>query len=268
MPTTRRNLVRILLCLCSVLMAGAACAQGFSALVSPPRIEDNAKAGATYRNVIEISNVSGQAAHYAVKTADWTLKADSTVVFSDALSTGSCRPWVGIEAPDIHVAANGKRRYRFEVAVPADAPNGECRFAIMIEGDPEPTKDAVALPVSGRIGVIIYLTVGDAVAKLDVVGRKVQAVDGRDVPVLSVRNSGGAHGRLQGFIDGKDASGRSYSFVPATLPILAGETYDIALTPQGDNDDAPAPAIVYPLQLKGHLDSGAQRIDIEATFQK
>jgi hypothetical protein len=237
-------------------------------LVSPPRIEDNAKSGETYRNVIEITNVSDKAAHYAVKTADWALQADNTVQFSEALTPGSCRPWVGVETAELNMGPNAKKRYRFEVAVPADAPSGECRFAIMIEGDPESVAGSVAIPVSGRIGVIVYLTLGDAAAQLTVVGQKLQTVDGQLLPVLSVRNAGNAHARLQGFVDGRDESGKTYAFSPSTLPILPGETRDIPLTPQGDSEDAPAPLLAYPLQLKGRLDWGKQHLDIETTLSR
>src|SRR3546814_5169384 len=75
----------------------------------------------------EITNVSAGAAHFTVQTADWTFEPDATVEFSDALAPGSCRPWVGLEAAEINLAPNAKRRYRFEVRVPTDAPAGECR---------------------------------------------------------------------------------------------------------------------------------------------
>lgn len=265
---THRAVIRIALILSCLPFPNTVFAQGFSALVSPPRIEDSAKAGSTYRNIIEITNVSASAAHFAVRTADWTLQPDAAVLFSDVLATNSCRPWVGIEAPEINIGANAKRRYRFEVAVPADAPSSECRFAIMIEGDPETLKGDVSIPVSGRIGVIVYLAIGETAAKLALAGQSVKAVDGHDVPVLSVHNTGNAHGRLEGFINGTDASGKGYAFAPNSLPILPGETRDIALVPVADDSDAPAPALAYPVQLKGRLDSGSQHLDIEATFTK
>jgi hypothetical protein len=268
MMLTQNHLRRILVVALCCLAPGLAWGQGFSALVSPPRIEDSVKSGETYRNVIEITNVSDTAAHYTVKTADWTLQADDTVQFSEALAPGSCRPWVGLEAGELNMAANGKKRYRFEVAVPVDAPSGECRFAIMIEGDPESVDGGVAIPVSGRIGVIVYLTLGDAAAQLAIVDQKLRTVDGRLLPVLSVRNNGNAHARLQGFVDGKDGSGKTFAFAPSTLPILPGETREIPLTPQGDSEDAPAPTLTYPLQLKGRLDWGKQHLDIETTLSR
>ena len=264
---TTRNTLRFLLAACA-LFAPTAFAQGFSAVVSPPRFEDGAKPGTTYRNVVQIDNVSNESAHFTVKSADWTLLPDGGVQFSDALATDSCRPWVGIEAADITLPANGKRRYRFEVQVPADAPRRECRFALLIEGDPEAMKGGVAIPVSGRIGVIVYLSIGDAAPRLAVTGQRVAKVDGRDVPVLQVRNDGDAHGRLEGFVDGIDADGRRYAFAPSTLPIMAGETRDIALEPQADDPKSRPPALEFPVKLQGRLDSGAQRIDIAATVAR
>jgi hypothetical protein len=262
-----RNTIRLLLAACA-LSASAVSAQGFSAVVSPPRFEDSAKPGTTYRNVVEIDNVSNESAHFIVKTADWTLLPDGGVQFADALAADSCRPWVGIEAADLTLAANGKRRYRFEVQVPADATRRECRFALLIEGDPEPVKNGIAIPVSGRIGVIVYLSIGDAAPHLEVTGQRVAKVYGQDVPVLQVRNDGVAHGRLQGFVDGTDANGRRYAFAPSTSPIMPGETRDIALQPQADDPKSPPPTLEFPVKLQGRLDSGTQRIDIAATVAR
>src|SRR3546814_2260001 len=112
----------------------------------------------------EITNVSAGATHFTVQTADWTFEPDATVEFSDALAPGSCRPWVGLEAAEINLAPNEKRRYRFEVRVPADAPAGECRFAIMIEGAPQIVPGGAAVPVSGRIGVTVSLALDNGSA--------------------------------------------------------------------------------------------------------
>lgn len=251
--------------LAGLLLPAAVFAQGFSVLVSPPRFEDTAKPGQTYRNVIEITNVSTASSRYRLHTADWELDAAGSAIFSDALAPGSCRPWVGIEAAELTVAANAKRRYRFEVAVPADAPAGECRFAIVLEGEPELVPGRISMPIAGRIGVIVYLAIGDAAPRLEIVGQQVREVDGRRLPVLQVRNRGNAHGRLAGLVDGTDASGGRYSFAPSNLPILAGETRAIVLTPEADNAAAAAPELSYPLTIAGRLDSGTQRLDLDVT---
>jgi fimbrial chaperone protein len=260
--------VRAVAATCGLLLSITASAQGFSALVTPPRFEDAVKPGTTYRNVIEITNVSDRPARYRLQTADWTLDENASAVFSAELAPGSCRPWVGIEAPEITVAPKARRRYRFEVVVPADAPSGECRFAIMIEGEPSTVSGPLAVPVSGRIGVIVYVGVGDAAPRLDVVASRAHEVDGRVVPVLRVRNGGNAHGRLDGLVDGRDAGGRRYAFAPSNQPILPGETRDIVLTPQSDSTDAAAPTLAFPVTIRGELDTGAQRLAVDSTITR
>ena len=63
-------------------------AQGFAALISPPRFEVAAKPGKTLRNVIEVSNRSTATAKYLIHTADWTLSPDFSVSFHDDLQPG------------------------------------------------------------------------------------------------------------------------------------------------------------------------------------
>src|SRR5450432_4420137 len=179
-----------------VLFCAAAHAQGFAAQVSPPRFELTARPGKTVRSVIEVSNRSTTPGRYLVHTADWTLSPDFTVNFHDDLQPGSCRPWVAIERPEVVVPGGGTLRYRFEATVPANAPAGECRFAVMIEGA-EPSiarTKGLDMPVTGRIGVIVYLTVGDGAPTLELLGPKVTTLNGQQVPTLRVHNSGTAHG--------------------------------------------------------------------------
>jgi fimbrial chaperone protein len=260
--------LRCVLALIVLSLMPTVSAQEFAVVVTPPRFEDRAKAGAIYRNVIEINNTSAKTARYTVQTADWTLDAQGAPVFSQALSKDSCRPWVGMEAGDISVKENGKRRYRFEVAIPAGAARGECRFAIMIEGEPQPPRGDVPLPVSGRIGVIVYLAIGDAAPKLEVLDTRSADIQGQTLPVLKVRNLGDMHGRLDGYLAGVDAKGNRIVLVPDNSPILVGTTRDIPLYPQAEDSSPQASAIVYPLRIKGRLDSGSQRLDIETTLHR
>lgn len=253
--------------LLALTLAGAAAAQEFSVLVSPPRYEAQVKAGETWRNVLEITNVSGNGVRLGVRTADWVLKPDGSVDFLYPLQPDSCRPWVGLEASEVQLPANGKRRYRFEVAIPADAPPGECRFALMLEGDPQAVRGS-AVPIAGRIGVITYLAVGGAAPELAVADTLVALADGRRLPALQVRNDGNAHGRLEGLVDGTDASGKRYAFAPSGLPILPGETRTITLTPQGDTPDAPPPTLAFPVRLQGALESAGGRLDVDGVFDE
>src|ERR1700688_4637103 len=127
-PTVPASLFGILFSV-GILLSASVHAQGFAALVSPPRFELATRPGKTLRSVIEVSNRSTTPGRYLIHTADWTLSPDFTVNFHDELQTDSCRPWVAIEPPEVVVPGNGILRYRFEVSVPADAPAGECRVA-------------------------------------------------------------------------------------------------------------------------------------------
>jgi hypothetical protein len=219
------------------------------------------------RQVIEITNRSNSPARFRVHTSDFVLGADYGLTFHDELLKDSCRPWVAIERPLVTLPAGGTIRYRFEVQVPQDAPDGECRFAIMIEGDePSVTKaGAVQLPIVGRIGVIVYVTVGAAAPQIEFFGPRVITFDGRQVPALRVHNSGTAHTRMSGFLSGTDATGRKFDFTPSDLPVLPGEDREVALTPS--TSDNPAPTLTFPVAVRGTLEWSDQRTELDEHFK-
>src|SRR5580692_3896571 len=262
-----RRSLSVLLCLFGLVSAARVQAQGFAALVSPPRFELATKPGKTLRGVIEISNRSTTPGRYVIHTADWTLSRDFSVSFQDDLQPDSCRPWVALERPNVEILGGGTMRYRFEVNVPADAAPGECRFAVMIEGA-EPSiarSNGVNMPVTGRIGVIVYLTVGNGSPTLEVLGPKIATLNGQQVPTLRVHNSGTAHGRMTGFLTGRDAKGISYDFTPADFPILPHEEREVFLTPSTTKDDHPT--LTFPVTVKGTLEWDKKRTELNQRFE-
>jgi len=263
-----RKFVLGLVCVLSVAstaVTGDAHAQGFTAAISPPRFEIAAKPGERVRQVMEITNPNNQSVRFRFKTADWVLDADGGLTFFDELRPGSCRPWIAIEAREITVGASGKYRYRFEVAVPEGAASGECRFVMLVEGDDQTVKAGdLTFPVSGRIGVIVYVVIGDAAPKLDLIGTRVRTINGATVPVVDIRNAGNAHGRVSGFLSGTDSSGKKFDFDPATLPILPGELRGIVLSPTTGRDEPIT--IAYPVTIRGTLEWGDKSIPFEQRF--
>ncbi|MEP7044599.1 MAG: hypothetical protein ABI843_16150 [Dokdonella sp.] len=256
-----------LIAVASTLVAPSASAQGFSAVVSPPRFESTAKAGTTYRDVIEISNVSTQPSPLTVKTADWHLDASDAAVFTDDLATDSCRPWVAIERKELTLGANGKYRFRFEVTVPPATADRECRFALMFEGASQQVDaQGLKLPVSGRIGVVVYLAVGNVASDLQLKGYGSQSVNERKLPSLRIANRGTAHGRLDGFVEGTDADGGTWTLVPSTLPILPGEERDVALSFDEGNNGKKKSEPHYPLKLHGTVYDGHREIVVDTSF--
>jgi P pilus assembly chaperone PapD len=244
-------------------------AQDFAAVVSPPRFEIRAEPGQRVRQVVEITNAGPRPSRYHLRTADWTLGADGGVTFSEDLTPDSCRSWAAIERREIEVPGGGRYRYRFEVQAPPDATRGECRFALMIEGDPQAvqTGNGLPVPVSGRIGVIVYVTVGEAAADLQIADASVTDTTGGTVPALTVHNAGNAHARLNGFLSGTDARGRRLEFFPSTLPILPGETRLIPLTASIGPDAVTD--LAFPVRVAGIVEWGdGRRIEIDQLFTR
>ncbi|MDP8985686.1 MAG: hypothetical protein M3N97_11750 [Pseudomonadota bacterium] len=250
-----------------VLLGASAHSQGFAAQVSPPRFELAARPGKTVRSVIEVNNRSTTPGRYLIHTADWSLSPDFVVDFHDDLQPGSCRPWVAIERPEVVVPGSGILRYRFEVSVPADAPTGECRFAVMIEGaDPSIARsNGMNLPVTGRIGVMVYVNVGDAVPDLELLGPKSATLNGQRIPILRMHNAGEAHGRVSGFLTGTDADGVKYDFTPSDFPILPHEEREVFLTPSTATDEHPT--LAFPVRVKGTLEWGDRKTELDQLFE-
>ena len=253
--------------LVGIAMSQPVGAQGFAALVSPPRFELATPPGRVLRSVVEVSNRSTAPARYLFHTADWTFAPDFSVNFHDDLQPSSCRPWVAIERPEAVVPGGGTLRYRFEVHVPADAPAGECRFAVMIEGaEPSIARSAgLDMPVTGRIGVIVYLTIGDGAPDLEVFGPTIATLNGQRIPTLRMHNSGEAHGRVSGFLTGTDANGIKYDFTPSDFPILPHEEREVFLTPSTATDERPT--LAFPVTVKGTLEWGEHKTQLDQRFE-
>jgi len=255
--------------LCAMAALGAtplAQAQGFAAYITPPRFEVSVAPGANLRQVLEIQHVGQQKGNYRITTNDWVLLPDNSVTFSEELAADSCRPWVAIERRELTIEPGARYRYRFEITPPPGTPPRECRFALMVEGlDPARVQGAFNFPVGGRIGVIVYAAIGGAAPQLEITATRVATVNGKPTAVVEVRNRGNAHGRLEGFVNGTDASGARFEMSPADLPILPGETRSVAIGAVVE-DGKPAPEIRFPLVIKGSLEWGKNRLPLDASF--
>lgn len=242
----------------------------FAAAVTPPRFEIGVEPGQVSRQVMELTHAVPGTGVYRVYTADWHLDAAGALTFYDALQPGSCRPWVAIERKEVNVPQGARVRYRFEVAAPADTAPRECRFALMIESKPQEVQAnaSASFPMSGRIAVIVYARIGAAKPVLDAGEASIAALDGRPTPMLTVRNTGNATGRLSGVLEGTDATGAKIEFTPESVPILPDTTRRIALQayePGPRTAASTPPPLKWPVTLRGVLEYGpdaAARIDV------
>jgi hypothetical protein len=254
----------------SQLCATSSLAADFAVSVSPPRFEIQLKPAQSSRQIVEITNASNQPSKFKIKTADWSLSADGSVVFQDDLAPQSCRPWVVIERRELVVPSKRPYRFRFEVSPPPDTPAMECRFALLIEGEDQIVNTgSLGIPYSGRFGVIVYAAIGDVAPKIDMLGSAVQTINGKPTAVLKVKNSGTAHGRLEGFLSGVDASGKSIEFAPTPSPILPGATVDIVLIATRPGDPDNAVDVQFPVTAKGKLEWGSSQSQlVDLRFSK
>ncbi len=256
-----------------LLLAITACtlnpvsAESFFATVSPPRFELHGKPGKVIREIVEIDNGGDTPALFALRTADWDLtETGGLTIFPPELQPNSCRPWLRIERRALRLQAQSGKRFRFEIHVPEDAPDGECRVAILVESGEDSGILAraknISFPIDGRIAIIIYVAIGDAAPELSVQSLKLQDVNGRLTPVAVLENAGNAHGRPSGFLEGRDANGKRIDFAIAQIPILPGRTRETPIW-QSIAEGTEAVKLTPPLQLEGIIEwrGGKQKID-------
>jgi P pilus assembly chaperone PapD len=251
-------------CLTAGLLAsvsvGPVYAGAFEIAVSPSRLELNANTSQRLGQSLEIQNVGRVPTELTIRTLDWTYSTDGKIGYHEELMPNSCRPWVTLEKNSIKLNAQAKRSFRFQVEVPANAPRGECRFMVALEGK-EPAKNAlinagganISLPVNGRIAVAVYIAVGGSEPKLSIKQLNVQNMQGKRVPVAIVSNQGNAHGRLDGVLEASDAKGQQFELAAENTPILPGQTRTLVLTPQAIAKQKLTPP-TYPISAQGSID--------------
>ncbi len=243
----------------------------FEIAVAPSRFELTAKSGERLGQSLDIHNLGNTNTAVSMRTLDWSYSVDGQITYHDELLPDSCRPWVALERRTLNIAAQNKTSFRFQITPPTDAPRGECRFMIAIEGV-EPSQQTIinsggaslSLPVTGRIAVAVYVMLGGAVPKLELQQITMGDVGGKRTPIVKVSNVGDAHGRLEGSLDAKDAKGQTFSLAVEGTPVLPGQTRTLALMPKAeDGQKAPQPS--YPVQASGLLDwdKGSFKVNAE-----
>ena len=257
---------------CALVLSSSALADGFSAAATPSRFELEGKGGQVLSRAIELQHVGAKESEYSLRSADWNLSEERGLEFYSELQPGSCRPWIRLERKTVKLRPNEKRKIRFEVHVPEGASRGECRFALMVEGAESRQvslqDQQVQLPLSGRLGIIVYVGIEGAQPKLELVEVKSIQEQGKPVPAVVIRNSGDAHGRLDGALHGTDAGGKALLFPVSTLPVMPGQTRTLALTPSEGMTSKATPVLAWPVKLNGRLDWVGGAIAVDRTLTR
>lgn len=264
-----------LLCIALAGLCGTASALAapFEIAISPSRYELSGKSASRVGQSLDIINVGRSATEVSVRTLDWSYSPEGGVTYVDELLPNSCRPWVTLERKTIKIGAGAKAAFRFQVDIPAEAPRGECRFMLAVEGV-EPAYNSViqgggaslSLPVSGRIAVAVYLGVNGAQSKLELTQVGMKEINGKHTPVVTVSNTGDAHGRLDGSLDAVDAKGVEFELAPEGTPIMPGQTRTLPLSIKTEPNQKP-PEVVYPVKSSGTLDWERGSFKVNAEFK-
>ena len=240
---------------------------GFAAAVSPPRFELRGDPGDVLRDHVDIQNPDTHPVTFLLRTADWSMNEEGSATFyPPALQPGSCRPWSRIERHKILVPPKGSKRFRFEIAIPKEAPAGECRLALLIEAPSEEAivtqANSLTIPVQARVAVVIYVEIGDATPDLMLKGIAMGGYNGQRTPVAILQNRGTAHARPTGFFEAVDNAGERLEFELIAMPILPGQTREIPLQQAVMKDEAAYP-VRAPLQLKGTIEWNGGKLKID-----
>jgi len=259
--------------LVALLVTAPALAAPFEIAISPSRYELSGKSAGRVGQSLDIINVGRSATEVSVRTLDWSYSTEGGVTYFDELLPNSCRPWVTLERKTVKIGAGSRASFRFQVDIPADAPRGECRFMLAIEGV-EPAYNSLiqgggaslSLPVSGRIAVAVYLSVNGAESQLALTRVGVKEVNGKRTPVVTVINTGDAHGRLDGSLDAVDAKGVEFELVPEGTPVMPGQTRTLPLSVKIEPNQKP-PEVIYPIKSGGTLDWENGSFKVNAEFK-
>lgn len=244
----------------------------FEIAASPSRFELATKSGARVGQSLDIYNVGKLSSEVSLRTLDWSYTEDGVVSYFDELQPNSCRTWVTLERKTVVVTAGSKRTFRFQIDVPADAPRGECRFMLAVEGV-EPAHKAIlesggglnlSLPVTGRIAIAVYVAINGAAPKLSLTQLRVQDIKGNPTAIAVVTNQGDAHGRLDGSLDATDAKGQTYELNVEGTPVMPGQSRILPFTSKSISNKT-TEALTFPLNAKGILDweNGSFKVDTE-----
>jgi hypothetical protein len=182
---------------------------------------------------------------------------------------------VRVERHEISVAAKDTRNFRFEIHVPPGTASGECRFALLVSSDAGQVSprggDFIQIPIVARLGIIVYVTIGDAKPAMKLERFALKRVDGKPLPVVVVSNAGTAHSRVQGSLKAVDAAGHKLNLVPDEVVILPNARREVGLTPVDWSEGEarpPAYSLALPLRIKGTLqfqDGG--EVDVDQILQ-
>ena len=200
-------------------------------VVSPIRAEHQVEAGASETNVILVKNEGKGPERIKVYLEDWQLDAKGDITYSRAgTNPHSCSAWLQVNPTDFRLDP-GTREVRYTLTVPPGVKPGTYWTAIVIESLPATEGKPVGrrMGVHGRIGVVIYETVGKPEIKAAFNDFQVHPGKGKLTFNLALTNSGSAFYRLKkSWVILKNSQGQEVSRIEVPdIPVLPGTSRNL-----------------------------------------
>jgi len=204
-------------------------------VISPIRVEHQVAAGGSETNIIQVRNESAKAERIRVYMEDWTMDKKGNITYArPGKSPNSCAPWMQVNPTDFRLDP-GTREVRYTITVPPGAKPGSYWTAIIFEAMPtqEGKPTGKKMGVRGRIGAIIYETLGNPEIKANFQDFKMDAGKKEPVFILTLANGGAGFYRLRkSYINIKNSQGVDVARLEVPeIPLLPGASREIEIKP-------------------------------------
>jgi len=196
-----------------------------SLVVSPIRGEHQLEPGASETNVIQVRNEGSKPARIKVYLEDWQLDPQGNIIYSRAgKNPHSCSAWMQLNPTDFRLDP-GSREVRYTLTVPPGGVRpGTYWTAIIFESLPatEGAPLGRKMGVHGRIGVVVYETVGHPEVKPAFEDFQVHPAKQKLTFKLTLANTGVGFYRLKkSWIILKNSQGQEVSRIEVPdIPVL------------------------------------------------
>jgi P pilus assembly chaperone PapD len=213
-------------------------------VISPIRVEHQVPAGGSETNIIQVRNESAKPERVRVYLEDWSMDQKGNLTYArPGKSPNSCAPWIQVNPTDFRLDP-GTREVRYTLTVPPGAKPGSYWTAIIFEAMPtqEGKPAGKKMGVHGRIGAIIYETLGNPEIKAIFQDFKVDTSKKEPVFRLTLANGGAGFYRLRkSYISVKNSQGTETARLEVPeVPLLPRTTRELEIKP-----DKPLPRGEY-----------------------
>ena len=187
-----------------LLTAGATASADMSMDVTPLRVQVRMDPGAEYTNAVQVTNSGEEPLRLRAYLEDWYLDEVGTPMFQPAGSTPhTASPWIDVAPSDLLLKSGETEFVRFTIRVPKGIDEGAFHTSLILENVPlnRAEKGPNQVFIRGRVGCMLYVTVGDPEKSARIKSLVSVERDGNRYLVMEVENTGQDFIRLAGAVD-------------------------------------------------------------------